>query len=100
MSDDQDAELTRELEALVASKEREQRLMKDWLVVAIVAAFFVFITHHQIWAVLVEVTLSISALALSVRHHLRAAKLRGEAMERILKEAFRREGQQGPKADA
>lgn len=100
MSDLEDAELTQALEALVAVKEREQLRAKLWFSLALVLFLAATLFHHHGWLALGSVILSIAALVLGVRHHLRASALRNQAMEKILAEAFRRAGQDGSKVDA
>ncbi|MBS1767929.1 MAG: hypothetical protein JST05_11085 [Acidobacteria bacterium] len=99
MSETQDAEITRELEAIVAAKDREQIRMKlflaSGLVLLVVAAAF----HHHLLLALALALLAIALLTLGVKHHLRASALRGQALEKILAEAFRRAGKDVPKAE-
>ncbi|MBS1767043.1 MAG: SdpI family protein [Acidobacteria bacterium] len=100
MSETQDVEITRELETLVAAKEAEQRAMKTWLAASLVALILAIAFHHPGWIAVIFAALAITALAFGIRAHLRAAALRGQAMEKILAEAFRRAGQEPPKEDA
>ena len=100
MSATEDAEITRELEALVAAKEVQQRTMKTWFAAAMTALVLGIAFHHPWWVGLLLILATIAALALGVRAHLRAAALRGQAMEKILAEAFRRAGQEPPKDEA
>ena len=93
MSEARDEELARELEAIVAAKDREQRRMKIFLPSGIVLFVIACAFHHHLWIALAVFALSIAAIALGVRHHLRASALRGQALEKILAEAFRRAGQ-------
>ena len=96
MSATQDAEITQELEALVAAKEAQQRIMKAWFAAALAALLLALAFHRPWWAGLILVAAAVAALALGVRAHLRAAALRGQAMEKILAEAFRRAKQDPP----
>ena len=99
MSADQDAELTRELEALVAAKEQQQRTMKTWFAAALASAVLAIVFRHPWWAAAFLAALAVAELALGMRAHLRAAALRGQAMEKILAEAFRRAGQAPPSSE-
>lgn len=99
MSATQDAELTQELEALVAAKEAQQRAMKAWFAAALAALILALVFHHPWWAGAFLFASGAAALALGVRAHLRAAALRGQAMEKILAEAFRRAGQEPPSSE-
>jgi len=100
VSETQDAEITRELEAIVAAKDREQRKMKlllaSGLVLFVVACAF----HHHLFIALALGAGSIGLLALGTRAHLRASALRGQALEKIVTEAFRREGKTPPSSEA
>jgi hypothetical protein len=99
VSEDQDAQLTRELEALVAAKAREQSRMRLLFGAGFVLFVFAVILHRHPMAAIILAALSIAALAQGVRHHLRASALRGQAMEKILAEAFRRAGQEPPSSE-
>jgi len=96
---EQDAELTQELEALVAAKETEQRAMKAWFAAALAALILSIVFRHPWWTGILLLASAIVALSLGVRAHLRAAALRGQAMEKILAEAFRRAGQEPPPSE-
>lgn len=100
MSEDQDAELTRELEALVAAKEREQLRMRLLFGAGFVLFVLAIVLRHHLLGALGMAALSIATLVLGVRAHLRASAWRNQAMEKILAEAFRRAGQDGSKVDA
>lgn len=100
MSETEDAEITRELETLVAAKEAHQRIMKAWFAASLLLLILAIAFHHPAWIAVIFAALAIAALALGIRAHLRAAALRGQAMEKILAEAFRRAGQEAPKEDA
>ena len=95
----QDAELTQELEALVAAKEAQQRIMKAWFASALAAVVLAIFFRHPWWAGVLFLVSALAALSLGVRAHLRAAALRGQAMEKILAEAFRRAGQEPPSSE-
>lgn len=97
MSATQDVEITQELEALVAAKEKQQRTMRLCFLMATVGAILAAIAHRHPLIALLFAALAILGLVLGVRAHLRAAALRGQAMEKILAEAFRRAGQEDPK---
>ncbi|HET6329418.1 MAG TPA: hypothetical protein VFF76_01395 [Holophagaceae bacterium] len=97
MSGDRDAELTQELDALVAAKDGEQRRMRFLFAAGLALFVLAILARHHILAAIVLAALSITVIALGVRAHLRAAALRGQAMEKILAEAFRRAGQDPPK---
>ena len=99
MSDARDAELARELDVIVAAKDREQWLMRLCFLAGLACFVLAVLSRHHLLAALALAALSIAAIALGVRHHLRAAALRGQAMEKILAEAFRRSGQDAPKAE-
>lgn len=99
MSERRDAELARELDTLVAAKDREQWLMRFFFLAGLACFILAILSRHHLLASLAMAALSIAVLALGVRHHLRAAALRGQAMEKILAEAFRRAGQESPKAE-
>ena len=99
MNDARDAELAQELDVIVAAKDREQWLMRIFFLAGLACFILAVLSRHHLVAALILATLSIAALALGVRHHLRAAALRGQAMEKILAEAFRRAGQDAPKAE-
>ena len=99
MSEDRDTELARELDALVAAKDRQQWLMRLCFLAGLACFILAVLSRHHLLAALVLAALSIAAIALGVRHHLRASALRGQAMEKILAEAFRRAGQEAPKAE-
>lgn len=94
MSGTPDAELTQELDALVAAKEREQWRSRGWFAAAAGMVVMAFLAHHQPLIVLGWIALALTALWQSSRAHLRASALRGQAMEKILAEAFRRAGQE------
>ena len=96
MSDERDAELTRELEALVAAKEKQQRLMWSLFALAASDAALAILLRHHLALTLFLGALATLGIALGVRAHLRAGALRGQAMEKILAEAFRRAGQVPP----
>ena len=99
MSSDQDAALTQELEALVAEKERRQRIMKLLFALALADAILAAAFHRHLGAALIFAALAILGTVLGVRAHLRASALRNQAMEKILAEAFRRAGQAPPQAE-
>ena len=94
MSEGPDTELTRALEALVAAKDREQRRSLGWFAAALVMAVMAYTAHHHPWILLGWIGLGLVALWLGGQAHLRASALRGQAMEKILAEAFRRAGQE------
>ena len=100
MSDERDAELTRDLEALVAAKEKQQRLMRICFLSAAADAVLAVVMHHHLFITLFLVALAILGIVFGMRAHLRAGALRGQAMEKILAEAFRRAGQEPPQAQA
>lgn len=93
MSQTRDTELTQELEALVAAKEREQLKMKLMFGLALLDAVLAGALHRHLEIALVMGALAVFGIALGVRAHLRAAALRGQALEKILAEAFRRAGE-------
>jgi hypothetical protein len=99
VSEARDAELERELDALVTAKDREQWLMRLFFLAGLACFILAVLSRHHLLAALTLAALSIAAIALGMRHHLRASALRGQAMEKILAEAFRRAGQDAPKAD-
>ncbi|HTL99357.1 MAG TPA: hypothetical protein VL181_11190 [Holophagaceae bacterium] len=99
MNDDRDAELTQELEALVAAKEREQLKMKLMFGLALLDAVLAGALHQHLGIALAMGALAVFGIVLGVRAHLRAAALRGQAMEKILAEAFRRAGQAPPTSE-
>ncbi len=94
MSEAPDTELTRALEALVAAKDREQRRSLGWFAAALVMGLMAYTAHHHPLIVLGWIALAVVALWLGGQAHLRASALRGQAMEKILAEAFRRAGQE------
>lgn len=94
MSEAPDTELTQELDALVAAKDREQRRARAWFVAALATLGMAFVAHRYPLLVLGWIALAITAAWLGSRAHLRASALRGQAMEKILAEAFRRAGQE------
>lgn len=100
MNDERDAALERELDALVAAKDREQWLMRLWFLAGLACFIATILLRHHFLAALALAALCITATALGVRHHLRAAALRGQALEKILAEAFRRAGKDAPKAES
>ena len=100
MSATEDAEITRELETLVAAKEAQQRSMKAWFAAALAALILMIAFHHPWWIGLILFGAAVAALVFGVRAHLRAAALRGQAMEKILAEAFRRAGQEPPSSES
>ena len=93
MSEAPDTDLTQELDALVAAKDREQRRSRGWFVAALAMVAMAFTAHHHPLLVLGWIALGIAALWMATQAHLRASALRGQAMEKILAEAFRRAGQ-------
>ena len=93
MTKTRDTELAEELEALVAAKTREQRRMYGWFAAALLLFAFAVIFRHHGWAALAAVALSFGTIVSGVRAHLRASALRGQALEKILAEAFRRAGE-------
>jgi len=99
VSEKRDAELERELDALVAAKDRQQWLMRLFFLAGLACFILAVLSRHHLLVGLAMAALSIAAIALGVRHHLRASTLRGQAMEKILAEAFRRAGQDAPKAE-
>lgn len=100
MNEERDAELTRELDVLVAAKDREQRRMRLFFLAALACFIVMVLSRHHLFVTFPMAALCITAIVLGVRHHLRASALRGQALEKILAEAFRRAGQDAPKADA
>ena len=94
MTEVPDAELTRELDALVAAKEHAQRQSRIWFAAAVVMIALAVLAHHHPWFVLGWIALAATAAWAGTRAHLRADALRGQAMEKILAEAFRRAGQE------
>ncbi len=98
MSAAQDAQITQELEALVAAKDKQQRLMRNLFILAAADTAFavVMATRHHAAIALLFAALAILSLVFGVRAHLRAAALRGQALETILAEAFRRAGKEPP----
>lgn len=98
MNEERDAELTRELDVLVAAKDREQRRMRLFFLAALACFIVTVLSRHHLLVALPMAALCITAIVLGVRHHLRASALRGQALEKILAEAFRRAGQDAPKA--
>lgn len=94
MSDTSDAELTRQLDEIMAAKAREQWHSRAWFGVALGMAVMAFVAHHHLLLLLGWVALALSAVWLGTRAHLRAGALRNQAMEKILAEAFRRAGQE------
>ena len=94
MNKTRDTELAGELEALVAAKDREQRRMYAWFSAALLLFAFAVIFRHHGWIALAAAALSIGAIVSGIRAHLRASALRGQALEKILAEAFRRAGQE------
>jgi len=99
MSEERDAELARELDTLVAAKDRELWLMRLCFLAGLACFILAVLSRHHLLAALALAALSIAAIVLGVRHNLRASALRGQAMEKILTEAFRRAGQDAPKAE-
>ena len=99
MSEDRDAELAQELDVIVAAKDRQQWLMRLCFLGGLACFILAVLSRHHVLAALALAALSIAAITQGIRHHLRAAVLLGQAMEKILAEAFRRVGQDAPKAD-
>lgn len=99
MSETLDAEITRELEAIVAAKDREQRKMKLLLASGLVLFLVACVFHHHGVIALSLGLVSVGLLTLGTRAHLRASALRGQALERIVTEAFRREGKDLPPSE-
>lgn len=100
MNEERDAELAQELDVIVAAKDREQRRMRLFFLAALACFIVAVLSRHHMLLALAMAALCIAAIVLGVRHHLRASALRGQALEKILAEAFRRAGQDAPKADA
>jgi hypothetical protein len=94
MSGAPDAELARELDALVAAKERAQRQSRIWFAAAVGMIVMAFLAHHHPLITLGWIALAVTAVWVGTRAHLRADALRGQAMEKILAEAFRRAGEE------
>ncbi len=99
MSDTQDAAITQELEALVAAKDLEQRRMKGWFAAGLILFVVACVFHHHLLIALALGAVAIGLLVLGIRHHLKASALRGQALEKILAEAFRRAGKDAPEAE-
>jgi hypothetical protein len=99
VNEERDAELAQELDALVAAKDRQQWLMRLFFLAGLACFILAVLSRHHLLAALALAALSITAITQGIRHHLRAAALRGQAMEKILAEAFRRVGQDAPKAE-
>ncbi|HEX9009014.1 MAG TPA: hypothetical protein VF804_01515 [Holophagaceae bacterium] len=93
MSHAEDAELTRQLDAIMAAKARAQRISWAWFGLALAAILLAFLAPHRPWLLLAEAALLAAALWRGGRAHLRADALRNQAMEKILAEALRRERQ-------
>ena len=93
MSQTEDAELTRELEAIMAAKARAQRVSWVWFALALAAILLAFLAPHRPAVLLGEAALLAVALWRGGRAHLRGDALRNQAMEKILAEALRRERQ-------
>lgn len=93
MSKARDTELAQELEALVAAKAREQRAMYAGFGVALLLFLAAVALRSRLATALGLTALSLAALGFGIRAHLRAAALRGQALEKILAEAFRRAGE-------
>ncbi len=95
MSQAEDAELTRQLDAIMAAKARAQRVSWAWFALALAAILLAFLAPRHPAALLGEAALLAVALWQGGRAHLQADALRNQAMEKILAEAFRRESQKG-----
>lgn len=95
MTQAEDAELTRQLEAIMAAKTRAQRVSWVWFGLALTAMLTAFLAPRHPAALLGEAALLAVALWQGGRTHLQADALRNQAMEKILAEAFRREKQKG-----
>lgn len=89
MTTAEDAQLTRDLEALMAGKARAQRASWGWFALALGMVLTAF-RWHRPWHLLAEAALLAFAAWRGGRAHLRADALRGQAMEKILAESFRR----------
>lgn len=89
-----DAELARELEALLAAKTLEQRWFLAWLGLALMLGILAVAAHGHPWVRLGLAALVLVALWRSGKSHLRVSALRNQATEKILAEAFRRAGEE------
>lgn len=95
MTQAEDAELTRQLEAIMAAKARAQRVSWVWFALAVTAILLAVLAPRHPAVLLGEAALLAVALWQGGRAHLQADALRNQAMEKILAEAFRRESQKG-----
>lgn len=95
MSQAADAELARELDAILAAKARAQRISWAWFALALAAVLMAFLAPRRPVVLLGEAALLTLGLWRGGRANLQADALRNQAMERILAEALRREGQKG-----
>lgn len=98
MTKTRDTELAEELEVIVGAKTREQQRMFAWFAASFALFILTGVFHHAWLIALTLLALALGAIAQGLRHHLRAAALRGQAMEKILTEAFRRAGQEPPES--
>lgn len=89
MTTAEDAQLAEDLEALVAGKVRAQRASWTWFALALGMVGLAF-RWHRPGPLLAEAAILVFALWRGGRAHLRADALRGQAMEKILAESFRR----------
>ena len=94
MSEGADADLIRDLEAILAAKRRESRWFLGWLGMAFVLGFLAWALAGHPWLRLGLGLLGLVALWRGSRSHLRVGALRGQATEKILAEAFRRAGEE------
>jgi putative methionine-R-sulfoxide reductase with GAF domain len=92
MTTAEDAQLARELEALMAAKTRAQRLSWAWFALAL-GMFLLAFRWHRPGFLLAEAALLVLGCWQGGRAHLRADALRGQAMEKILAESLRRGAQ-------
>jgi hypothetical protein len=95
MTQAEDVELTRQLEAIMAAKAWAQRISWAWFALALAAILLAFLAPRHPAALLGEAALLAMALWQGSRAHLQADALRNQAIEKILAEAFRRESQKG-----
>ena len=92
MTTAEDAQLARELEALMAAKTRAQRLSWAWFALAL-GMFLLAFQWHRPGFLLAETAFLALGCWQGGRAHLRADALRGQAMEKILAESLRRGAQ-------
>lgn len=100
MSTPEDAELARTLDLLMAQKRQAQRRSWAWFALTLALALLAGLARHRLWILLPSLGAALASLQFGVRAHLRADALRGQAMERIVKEAFRRAGQASEDGEA